>query len=106
MKVAMNKEELLKKIQDGKRNDEWERSIEDKGINLGFAVTIILALIVVGIQLILKNPHWEVVGVPMIGVGVGDLFEGYKTGVTKKKRFGVINLMTGIMFMALAIMRW
>lgn len=102
----MSREEILKKVQEGKGNDEWEQSIADRGIILGYAVTIILALIVLGVQLFLKKPHWEVVGVPMIGIGVGDLYEGYKTGNSKKKRSGAANLVIGIMFMIVAIIQW
>ena len=105
-KEKMSREEILKKVQEGKENDEWEQSVADRGIILGYAVTIFLALIVLGIQLILKKPHWEVVGVPMIGIGVGDLYEGFKTGISKKKRNGAANLVIGIMFMIVAIIRW
>lgn len=103
----MTREELLKKIQDNKKNnDEWEQSIADRGIILGYAVTIVLALIVLGIQLLLKAPHLEVVGVPMIGIGVSDLYEGFRTENSKKKRSGTINLVIGLAFMIVAIVRW
>ena len=105
-RTEMNREEILKKAQEDKGNNEWEQSIADRGIILGYAVTIILALIVLGIQLVLKSPHWEVVGVPMVGIGVGDLYEGFKTEINKKKRSGACNLVIGIMFMIAAIIRW
>ena len=103
--TVMKREELLQKIQNSKENDEWEQSIADRGIILGYALTIFLALAVLVIQLVLKDPHWEVVGVPMIGIGAGDLYEGFKTNNLKKKRSGTTNLVIGVMFMILAIVR-
>ena len=94
----MERDELLKKVRQGKPNDEWEQSIEDRANTLGYAVTVFLALIVAIVEYFLKDPHWEIVGIPMIGIGVGDIYGGIKTSNKKKKYIGIINLLVGLLF--------
>lgn len=102
----MEREELLKKVREGEENREWEQSVADKGISLGYAVTILLALIFAGIEYYRNDPHWEILGIPMFGIGIGDIYEGIKTGNSKKLRSGIINGIIGLMFLAAAIIRW
>lgn len=90
----MDREEIIRRAQ--YQTDERENNLNIRGDVVSFLISLIVSLVVVGIQFVMGEPHYEIFGIIIFSSGIGDIYRFKKISGVQNLRNGILKGVVGV----------